>query len=59
VGAFERDLEKTLGPADQARYENARWWRILNRYMAVIGIGVIIAVVSLTLSVISLSRSSG
>lgn len=43
---FERDLEKTLGPADQARHENARWWRNVNRLMSVVGFGVIIAIVS-------------
>ena len=43
---FEHDLEKTLGPSDQARYENARWWRNVNRIMSVVGIGVIVAIVS-------------
>ena len=39
-----RDLEKELGPTDLMRYENARWWRNLNRVMSVVG-GVIIALV--------------
>ena len=43
---FEHDLEKTLGPADLARYENARWWRVINRVMSVVGVGIIIAIVS-------------
>ncbi|MCJ1469177.1 hypothetical protein MMC07_007810, partial [Pseudocyphellaria aurata] len=34
---FARDLEKALGQVDGARYENARWWRNLNRLMSVLG----------------------
>ena len=40
------DIEKALGPIDQARYENARWWRIINRIMSVVGVVAIGAVVS-------------
>ena len=40
------DLEKQLGPIDEARYENARWWRNINRIMSVVGILIIIAIVS-------------
>lgn len=40
------DIEKALGPIDQARYENARWWRNINRFLSVIGGGIIIAIVS-------------
>ena len=43
---FEHDLEKTLGPADLARFENARWWRVINRVMSVVGVGIVIAIVS-------------
>ncbi|KAI4152987.1 MAG: hypothetical protein LQ340_002589 [Diploschistes diacapsis] len=48
--AFERDLEKALGPVDQARYENARWWRNINRIMSVVGVGVIIAIIVLAVT---------
>ncbi|KAL8734491.1 MAG: hypothetical protein Q9166_001391 [cf. Caloplaca sp. 2 TL-2023] len=41
------DLEKTLGMIDEARYENARWWRNLNRLMCIVGALVIAAIVSL------------
>ena len=41
-----RDLEKALGQVDGARYENARWWRNLNRWMAVLGIMILAAIVS-------------
>ena len=40
------DLEKAVGPIDQARYENARWWRNINRIMAVVGILISAAIVS-------------
>ncbi len=40
------DLEKRLGPIDEARYENARWWRNINRIMSLIGIVIVVAVVS-------------
>ena len=39
------DIEKALGPIDQARYENARWWRNINRVMSIIGIFIILAIV--------------
>ncbi|KAL8848684.1 MAG: hypothetical protein Q9221_006294 [Calogaya cf. arnoldii] len=40
------DLEKTLCMIDEARYENARWWRNLNRLMCIVGALIIIAIVS-------------
>ena len=40
------DLEKQLGPTDLARYENARWWRNINRIMCFVGVTVIIIIVS-------------
>ncbi|MCJ1356592.1 MAG: hypothetical protein MMC33_006587 [Icmadophila ericetorum] len=40
-----QDIEKALGPLDLARYENARWWRVVNRILAVIGILIIAAIV--------------
>lgn len=42
----ERDLEKTIISIDEARYENARWWRNINRIMSVLGLLVIGAIVS-------------
>ena len=42
----EEDLEKQLGNTDEARYENARWWRNINRILSVFGILIIIAIVS-------------
>lgn len=41
------DLEKNFAiPLQDARYENARWWRNINRMMAFVGIIVLICVVS-------------
>ena len=42
----EQDLEKAIITADEARHENARWWRNVNRIMSVLGLLVIGAVVS-------------
>ncbi|KAL8871398.1 MAG: hypothetical protein Q9174_002757 [Haloplaca sp. 1 TL-2023] len=41
------DLEKTLGMVDEARYENARWWRNLNRLMCIVGVLIIAAIIAL------------
>ncbi|KAL8652005.1 MAG: hypothetical protein Q9226_004450 [Calogaya cf. arnoldii] len=41
------DLEKTLCMIDEARYENARWWRNLNRLMCIVGALIIIAIIAL------------
>lgn len=43
-----RDLEKSIGLAGAKRYENARWWRNLNRVMSVLGIIIVAAMVSAT-----------
>jgi hypothetical protein len=43
------DLSKTitreLGPNDVLRYESARWWRNLNRGMAILGVLIIAVIV--------------
>lgn len=31
---------------DEARFENARWWRNLNRLMCILGVLIIAAIVS-------------
>lgn len=41
-----RDIEKALGPVDYARYENARWWRNINRTLAFVGVLLVAAIVS-------------
>lgn len=39
------DLEKRLAMVDDARYENARWWRHLNRLMSILGVLIVVAIV--------------
>ena len=34
---------------EQAQYENARWWRNLNRLMMIVGVFIIAAIVSQSL----------
>ena len=46
-----RDLEKRVPSMDGARYENARWWRNINRTLAIVGLLVIGAIVCLMLVV--------
>ena len=41
------DLEKRLGVVDEARYENARWWRNINRIMSGFGVLIIVAIIAL------------
>ncbi|KAL8791460.1 MAG: hypothetical protein Q9213_000077 [Squamulea squamosa] len=41
------NLEKTLCMIDEARYENARWWRNLNRLMCIVGALIIAAIIAL------------
>ena len=42
------DLEKhAAAPLQEARYENARWWRNINRMMAFVGMIILVCVVSI------------
>ena len=41
------DYTRQFGPMDEARYESAKWWRRLNRYMSFVGVLVLAAIVSL------------
>ena len=44
---MEKDLEAALAPVDEARYENARWWRNLNRVMCLLGVALVALVITL------------
>lgn len=45
--SFMDDLEKNATlPLQEARYENARWWRNINRLMAFVGMVILVCVVS-------------
>jgi hypothetical protein len=41
------DFTRQVRQIDETRYESARWWRNLNRLMAVIGLFIIGAIVAL------------
>ncbi|KAK6607154.1 hypothetical protein H4I95_04803 [Botrytis cinerea] len=43
------DYAKEFGPLDEARYESARWWRNLNRWMSVVGLLIIAAIIILAI----------
>jgi hypothetical protein len=43
----ERAFDHRFGPIDEIRYENARWWRQLNRSMAVVGVVILATVITL------------
>ena len=43
-----------MGLAGAARYENARWWRNLNRGMSVLGVILLAAIVSIDNILLSL-----
>lgn len=45
--SIAQDLEDRLAPVDEAQYENARWWRNLNRLMMVVGVFIIAAIIAL------------
>lgn len=40
------DYARQFGRLDEARYESARWWRNLNRWMSAVGLLIIAAIVS-------------
>ena len=40
------DYTRQFGPLDEARYESAKWWRNLNRWMSLVGVIIIVAIVS-------------
>ncbi len=44
--SIAQDLENRLAPMDEAQYENARWWRNLNRLMMIVGVFIIASIVS-------------
>lgn len=45
----ERAMQMAVGPTEEKSYLKARWWRNLNRIMAVFGAGLIAAIVCLCL----------
>ncbi|QSZ30706.1 hypothetical protein DSL72_000264 [Monilinia vaccinii-corymbosi] len=43
------DYARVFGPLDEARYESARWWRNLNRWMSAVGLLIIAAIIILAI----------
>jgi hypothetical protein len=39
------NYDRRFGPIDEKRFENAKWWRNLNRWMSVVGFLIIAAIV--------------
>lgn len=46
-GAGPEPFYQQVGPIDDSRYQSARWWRNLNRYMSVVGLLILGAFVAL------------
>jgi len=44
-----QNLHKALDQVDEARYENTRWWRNVNRLMSIVGLLVIGAIIALAI----------
>ena len=42
---FSNDYARQFGPTDEIRFESAKWWRNLNRWMILVGLLIIAAVV--------------
>jgi len=42
---LSNDYVRQFGPIDEARYESAKWWRMLNRWMSLAGLLIVAAVV--------------
>ena len=43
---IEKAFDRDVGAIDEIRYENARWWRNVNRLMSLVGLLIIAAIVS-------------
>ncbi|KAI9893109.1 MAG: hypothetical protein M1814_000656 [Vezdaea aestivalis] len=54
---FESSLAKHCDPVDESRYENARWWRNVNRVMSIVGLLLAGAIIAMAV-VASRTRSS-
>jgi len=42
---YANDFARQFGPVDEIRFESAKWWRNLNRWMSIVGLLIIAAVV--------------
>lgn len=42
---LQEEMNRIWSPVDEKRYQNARWWRILNRIFSVVGVAIITLIV--------------
>ncbi|KAG6364553.1 hypothetical protein INS49_006155 [Diaporthe citri] len=52
VRSREHEFERHIETVDELRHENATWWRTLNRFMSVVGLLIIGAVVGLAVAAV-------
>jgi hypothetical protein len=52
VRSREHELDRHIETVDELRYENATWWRTLNRFMSIVGLLIIGAVVGLAVAAV-------
>lgn len=52
IRSHSNEFERHIESVDELRYQNARWWRMLNRCMSVIGLLIIGAVVGLAVAAV-------
>lgn len=58
VRSREHEYERHIESIDELRYQNAKWWRTLNRGMSVIGLMIIGAVIGLAVASVKEGWSS-
>ncbi|KFY15242.1 hypothetical protein V492_02129 [Pseudogymnoascus sp. VKM F-4246] len=47
---LQQEMNLIWSPVDEKRYQNARWWRILNRIFSVVGVAIITLIVVLVVT---------
>lgn len=52
IRSHSNEFERHIESVDELRYQNARWWRMLNRCMSVIGLLIIGAIVGLAVAAV-------
>lgn len=52
IRSHSNEFERHIESVDELRYQNARWWRMLNRCMSVIGLLIIGAIVGLSVAAV-------
>ncbi|KFY20566.1 hypothetical protein V491_03618 [Pseudogymnoascus sp. VKM F-3775] len=47
---LQEEMNRIWSPVDEKRYQNARWWRILNRIFSVVGVAIITLIIVLVVT---------